>query len=89
MTEINKKYYDYDKALKAVYFDEVIMGNVLQAGQGQNPARQAMIMAGLPKETGAFTINKVCASGMKAIALAAHPSLPVTTTLSLQAAWRI
>ena len=51
--------------------DEVIMGNVLLAGQGQNPARQAMIQAGIPKETPAFTINKVCASGLKAIALGA------------------
>jgi len=72
MTDINKKYYDYDKGLKPVYVDEVIMGNVLQAGQGQNPARQAMIYAGYPEETNAFTINKVCASGMKAIALAAQ-----------------
>jgi acetyl-CoA C-acetyltransferase len=47
------------------------MGNVLQAGQGQNPARQAMIAAGLPKETPALTINKVCGSGLKAIALGA------------------
>ena len=40
------------------------------AGQGQNVARQAMIKAGIPKETSAFTVNKVCASGMKAVALA-------------------
>ncbi len=46
------------------------MGNVLQAAQGQNPARQAAIMAGIPKEVPAFSINKVCASGLKAIALA-------------------
>jgi acetyl-CoA C-acetyltransferase len=72
MTELNKKYYDYDKALKPVYVDEVVMGNVLQAGQGQNPGRQAMLYAGLPEETNAFSINKVCASGMKAIALAAQ-----------------
>ena len=72
MTELNKKYYDYDKALKAVYVDEVVMGNVLQAGQGQNPGRQAMLYAGLPEETNAFSINKVCASGMKAVALAAQ-----------------
>jgi len=52
--------------------DEVIMGNVLQAGQGQNPARQAAIYAGLPKETPAATVNKVCASGMKAIAMGVH-----------------
>jgi acetyl-CoA C-acetyltransferase len=55
-----------------VEVDEVIMGNVLQAGQGQNPARQASIYAGLPEESNAFTINKVCASGMKAITLAAQ-----------------
>lgn len=72
MTEINKKYYDYDESLKPVYFDECIMGNVLQAGQGQNPGRQASIYAGLPEETNTITVNKVCASGMKAIALAAQ-----------------
>jgi acetyl-CoA C-acetyltransferase len=70
MTEINKKYYDFSDSLKPVYVDEVIMGNVLQGGQGQNVARQASIFAGLPEETNAFTVNKVCASGMKAIALA-------------------
>lgn len=48
------------------------MGNVLQAGQGQAPATQALIYAGLPKETPATTINKVCASGMKTIMLAAQ-----------------
>jgi acetyl-CoA C-acetyltransferase len=58
--------------LQPVAVDEVIMGNVLQAGLGQNPARQAMIKAGLPKETPAFTINKVCGSGLKAIALGAQ-----------------
>jgi acetyl-CoA C-acetyltransferase len=72
MTDINKKHYDYDRALKPVYFDECIMGNVLQAALGQNPARQASIYAGLPEETNAFTINKVCASGMKAITLASQ-----------------
>ena len=72
MTEIQKKYYDYDKALKPVYFDEVIMGNVLNAAQGQNPPRQSAIFAGLPEETNVFTVQKVCASGMKAIALAAQ-----------------
>ncbi len=70
LSVIEEKYSGWSKDLKGIVIDEVIMGNVLQAGQGQNPARQAMIMAGLPKETGAFTINKVCASGMKAIALA-------------------
>jgi acetyl-CoA C-acetyltransferase len=69
-TEINQKFYDYEDSLTPVYLDECIMGNVLQAAQGQNPARQASIYAGLPEETNAFTINKVCASGMKAIVLA-------------------
>ncbi|MFI5305379.1 MAG: acetyl-CoA C-acetyltransferase [Nitrospiria bacterium] len=50
--------------------DEVIMGNVLQAGLGQNPARQAAIRGGLPENIPAFTINKVCGSGLKAVALA-------------------
>ncbi|MBN2346222.1 MAG: acetyl-CoA C-acetyltransferase [Candidatus Aminicenantes bacterium] len=72
MTEINKKYYDYDDSLTPVYFDECIMGNVIQAGQGQNPGRQSMIYAGLPEETGGITVNKVCASGMKAITMAAQ-----------------
>jgi acetyl-CoA C-acetyltransferase len=71
-TEIQKKYYDYPDTAAPVYFDECIIGNVLQAGLGQNPGRQAGIYAGLPEETNAFTINKVCASGMKAIALAAQ-----------------
>ena len=52
--------------------DEVFMGNVVQAGLGQAPARQAMIYAGLPKSVGATTINKVCGSGMKTIILAAQ-----------------
>lgn len=50
--------------------NEVLMGNVLQAGQGQAPARQALRAAGLPDATGATTINKVCGSGMKATMLA-------------------
>ncbi len=62
---------DWDDGATPVVIDEVIMGNVLQAGQGQNPARQAMIKAGLCKETPAMTINKVCGSGLKAIALGA------------------
>ncbi|MDT3700673.1 MAG: acetyl-CoA C-acetyltransferase [Thermincola sp.] len=52
--------------------DEVIMGNVLQAGLGQNPARQASIKAGLPQEVPAFTVNKVCGSGLKTVAMAAQ-----------------
>ncbi|RDV32865.1 acetyl-CoA C-acyltransferase [Lysinibacillus capsici] len=52
------------------HVDEVIMGNVLSAGLGQNPARQAAIKAGLPQEVSALTINKVCGSGLKAVHLA-------------------
>lgn len=52
--------------------DEVIMGNVLPGGLGQNPARQAMLLAGLPVERGALTVNKVCGSGLKAVMLAAQ-----------------
>jgi len=52
--------------------DEVIMGNVLPGGLGQNPARQAMLAAGLPVEAGALTVNKVCGSGLKAVMLAAQ-----------------
>ncbi len=51
--------------------EEVIMGNVIQAGVGQAPARQTALKAGLPPEVGALTVNKVCASGLKAVALAA------------------
>ena len=52
--------------------DEVIMGNVLSAGLGQNPARQAARAAGVPDEIGSLTINKVCGSGLKAVMLAAQ-----------------
>ena len=52
--------------------DEVIMGNVVSAGLGQNPARQAALFAGLPDRVGATTINKVCGSGLKAAMLAAQ-----------------
>ncbi len=52
--------------------DEVVMGNVLQAGLGQNVARQMSIDAGIPKEVPAFTLNKVCGSGLRAISLAAQ-----------------
>ncbi|WP_101913249.1 acetyl-CoA C-acetyltransferase [Megasphaera vaginalis (ex Bordigoni et al. 2020)] len=52
--------------------EEVVMGNVLQAGLGQNPARQAMIKAGLSIETPAMTINKVCGSGLRCVSLAAQ-----------------
>ncbi|MGZ3514138.1 MAG: acetyl-CoA C-acetyltransferase [Thermodesulfobacteriota bacterium] len=55
--------------------DEVIMGNVLPFALGQNPARQAMIKAGLPMSGGAITVNKVCGSGLKAVMLAAQAIL--------------
>ncbi len=71
-TAIHAKHYDYDNSLTPAYFDECIMGNVLQAGQGQNPGRQASIYAGLPEETATITVNKICASGMKAVALGAQ-----------------
>lgn len=72
MIDLEKSFYDYDDTLQPVTVDEVIMGNVVGAGQGQNVARQAMIRAGIAKESGAFTVNKVCASGMKAVTLAAQ-----------------
>ena len=52
--------------------DEVILGNVLQAGLGQNPARQVCVHSGIPVERPAFSVNKVCASGLKSVALAAQ-----------------
>ena len=58
--------------LQASDVDEVIMGNVLPAGLGQNPARQAMLKAGVPVDAGAITVNKVCGSGLKAVMLAAQ-----------------
>jgi len=58
--------------LEPTQIDECIMGNVLPAGLGQNPARQAAIFGGLPPEVAALTINKVCGSGLKAVALAAQ-----------------
>jgi acetyl-CoA C-acetyltransferase len=72
LIELEKKYFDWDDSLQEVSIDEVIMGNVIQGGQGQNPGRQASIYAGIPKEVNAITVNKVCASGMKAVALAAQ-----------------
>ena len=56
----------------AAQIDECIMGNVITAGLGQNPARQAAIFGGLSPATGAMTINKVCGSGLKSVALAAQ-----------------
>ncbi|MFI5245068.1 MAG: beta-ketoacyl synthase N-terminal-like domain-containing protein, partial [Gemmatimonadales bacterium] len=58
--------------IDASQIDEVIMGNVVQAGVGQAPARQAMIKAGVPATVPAYTINKVCGSGLQAVMLAAQ-----------------
>ncbi len=69
--ELETQHGQWDDTAIPVTVDEVIMGNVLQAAQGQNPARQAMIRAGISKETPALTINKVCGSGLKAIAIGA------------------
>lgn len=71
-TDLEAKYYDFDSGLKEVVIDEVIMGNVLQGGLGQNSARQASINGGVPKETAAYTINKVCSSGLRAIIAGIH-----------------
>ncbi len=71
LIELEEQAYDWADDSQPVAVDEVIMGNVLQAAQGQNTARQAMVRAGIPKETPAFTINKVCGSGLKAISLGA------------------
>ncbi len=59
-----------DSGIDVNLIDEVIMGNVLMAGQGQAPARQAAIFAGLPNKTECLTINKMCGSGLKSVMLA-------------------
>jgi len=69
---VEEKHSTWESSLTELQVDEVIMGNVVGAGQGQNVTRQAMICAGLPREAGGYTINKVCASGLKAVALAAQ-----------------
>lgn len=61
--------------VKPEQVDEVILGNVLQAGLGQNPARQAAIKAGIPESASSMTINKVCGSGLKAVHLATQAIL--------------
>ena len=68
--DLERKYHDWADSLQEVTIDEVVMGNVLQAGHGQNVARQSAIYAGIPKEVSSYTVNMVCASGMKSIALA-------------------
>ena len=60
------------REVDVAHVDEVVMGNVLQAGVGQNPARQSARFAGVPDEVGAFTVNKVCGSGLKSVMLAAQ-----------------
>lgn len=64
--------------IAAAQVDEVILGQVLTAGCGHNTARQVAVGAGLLHSTGAFTHNKVCGSGLKAVQLAARPSPSVT-----------
>ncbi|WP_284071423.1 beta-ketoacyl synthase N-terminal-like domain-containing protein, partial [Clostridiisalibacter paucivorans] len=58
--------------IKPEMIEEVLFGNVLQAGIGQNTARQVTIAAGLPEETPAITINKVCGSGLRTVSMAAQ-----------------
>ena len=70
--DLESKAYNWDMSLKEVQVDEVVMGCVLQGGQGQNVARQAMIYAGVPKEASAYTVNIVCGSGLRAIISAAQ-----------------
>lgn len=57
--------------IKPEQVDDVLIGNVLQAGLGQNTARQVLLKAGIPKEVPATTINMVCGSGLKSVAMAA------------------
>lgn len=61
--------------------DEVIMGQVLTGGAGQNPARQSLIKSGIPKEVTAYTVNKVCGSGLKAVCLAANSIITGESTM--------
>ncbi len=70
-----------DKKIDVNLVDEVIMGNVLTAGQGQAPARQAAIYAGLPDKTETLTINKMCGSGLKAVMLAHQAILAEDTEI--------
>jgi len=70
--EVEKKGYKFDAGAKEITVDETVMGCVLQAAQGQNPGRQAAIFAGIPKEAPGCSINIVCGSGLKAIAMGAQ-----------------
>ena len=66
MTDFQKKYYAFDASAKPVYFDEVIMGNVVAGRPGHEPREdRPCLFAGLPEETNAVTVNKVCGSGLK------------------------
>ncbi len=58
--------------ISADIIDEALIGNILSAGQGQNPARQVAMKAGLPDTTPAITINKLCGSGLRAVSMAAQ-----------------
>ena len=71
LIELEQNAADWSDEAAEVAIDEVIMGNVLQAAQGQNPTRQSLIGSGISKETPACTINKVCGSGLKSIAMGA------------------
>lgn len=70
--DLEKKGYKFEAGAKEISVDETVMGCVLQASQGQNPGRQAAIFAGIPKEAAGCTINIVCGSGLKAIAMGAQ-----------------
>lgn len=72
LVDVEKAAGPWSDDAQPITVDEVIMGHVLTAGLGQNPARQSMIKAGICKETPAFSLNKVCSSGLKAIALGAQ-----------------
>lgn len=72
VSELEEQHRTWSETSRPVIVDEVIMGNVLQGGQGMNTARQAAIRAGLPREVPSYTVNKVCGSGLKTIALAAE-----------------
>jgi len=72
LTELEEQHSTWDEGSRGIPIYEVIMGNVLQGGQGMNTARQAAIRGGIPRETPAYTVNNVCGSGLKTIALAAE-----------------
>ena len=68
--------------------DELILGQILAAGQGMGPARQAARAAGMPDEKTAFSVNQLCGSGLRAVALAAQQIRTGESTSSRPAAWR-